>query len=255
MTEKPLILITNDDGINAPGLRKLISLVKNLGNIIVIASEHPMSAMAHAVTIQNPLRVRLLTEEPDYKEYLTTGTPVDNVKLGKHKLAGRLPDLILSGINHGSNAAVNIIYSGTMGAVLEGAIDGVPGIGFSLDDFSPHADFSHVDKFVISITKKVLQEGLPKGVCLNVNFPVNKNNEPLKGIKVCRQADARWVEEFEERQDPHGRTYYWLAGKFENGDDRHDTDEKALADNYVSVVPSHTDFTAHNYVDKLDYSL
>jgi len=255
MTEKPLILITNDDGINAPGLRKLISLVKNLGNIIVIASEHPMSAMAHAVTIQNPLRVRLLTEEPDYKEYLTTGTPVDNVKLGKHKLAGRLPDLILSGINHGSNAAVNIIYSGTMGAVLEGAIDGVPGIGFSLDDFSPHADFSHVDKFVISITKKVLQEGLPKGVCLNVNFPVNKNNEPLKGIKVCRQADARWGEEFEERQDPHGRTYYWLAGKFENGDDRHDTDEKALADNYVSVVPSHTDFTAHNYVDKLDYSL
>jgi len=255
MTEKPLILITNDDGINAPGLRKLISLVKNLGNIIVIASEHPMSAMAHAVTIQNPLRVRLLTEEPDYKEYLTTGTPVDNVKLGKHKLAGRLPDLILSGINHGSNAAINIIYSGTMGAVLEGAIDGVPGIGFSLDDFSPHADFSHVDKFVISITKKVLQEGLPKGVCLNVNFPVNKNNEPLKGIKVCRQADARWVEEFEERQDPHGRTYYWLAGKFENGDDRHDTDEKALADNYVSVVPSHTDFTAHNYVDKLDYSL
>ena len=255
MTEKPLILITNDDGINAPGLRKLISLVKNLGNIIVIASEHPMSAMSHAVTIQNPLRVRLLTEEPDYKEYLTTGTPVDNVKLGKHKLAGRLPDLILSGINHGSNAAINIIYSGTMGAVLEGAIDGVPGIGFSLDDFSPHADFSHVDKFVISITKKVLQEGLPKGVCLNVNFPVNKNNEPLKGIKVCRQADARWVEEFEERQDPHGRTYYWLAGKFENGDDRHDTDEKALADNYVSVVPSHTDFTAHNYVDKLDYSL
>ncbi len=254
MTKKPLILITNDDGINAPGLRKLISLVKNLGEIIVIASEHPMSGMAHAVTIQNPLRVRLLTEEANYKEYLTTGTPVDNVKLGKHRLAGRLPDLILSGINHGSNAAVNIIYSGTMGAVLEGAIDRVPGIGFSLDDFSPHADFSHVDKFVIAITKKVLSEGLPKGVCLNVNFPV-KSSEPLKGIKVCRQADARWVEEFEERQDPHGRTYYWLAGRFENGDDRHDTDEKALADNYVSVVPSHTDFTAHDYIDKLDYSL
>ena len=253
MTKKPLILITNDDGINAPGLRKLISLVRSLGEIIVIASEHPMSGMAHAVTIQNPLRVRLLTEEPDYKEYLTTGTPVDNVKLGKHKLARRLPDLILSGINHGSNAAVNIIYSGTMGAVLEGAIDRVPGIGFSLDDFSPHADFSHVDKFVISITKKVLSDGLPKGVCLNVNFPI-KSSESLKGIKVCRQADARWVEEFEERKDPHGRTYYWLAGKFENGDDRHDTDEKALANNYVSVVPSHTDFTAHDYVDKLDYT-
>lgn len=254
MTKKPLILITNDDGNNAPGLRKLISLVKDLGDIIVIASEHPMSGMAHAVTIQNPLRVRLIKEEPGYKEYLTTGTPVDNVKLGKHKLAGRLPDLILSGINHGSNAAVNIIYSGTMGAVLEGAIDKVPGIGFSLNDFNHNADFSHVDNYVISITKKVLRDGLPAGICLNVNFPV-KSSEALKGIKVCRQADARWVEEFEERTDPYGRTYYWLAGRFENGDDRHDTDERAMADNYVSVVPSHTDFTAHDYVNKLDFSL
>lgn len=254
MTKKPLILITNDDGINAPGLRKLISLVEGLGDIIVIASEHPMSGMSHAVTIQNPLRVKLIKEEADYKEYLTTGTPVDNVKLGKHKLAHRLPDLILSGINHGSNAAVNIIYSGTMGAVLEGAIDRIPGIGFSLNDFSPHADFSHVDNYVISITKKVLSDGLPTGVCLNVNFPV-KTNKPLKGIKVCRQADARWVEEFEERTDPYGRTYYWLAGRFENGDNRNDTDEKALADNYVSVVPSHTDFTAHDHINKLDFTL
>ena len=254
MTKKPLILITNDDGINAPGLRKLISLVKNLGDIIVIASEFPMSGMAHAVTIQNPLRVRLLVDEPNYKEYLTTGTPVDNVKLGKHKLAGRLPDLILSGINHGSNAAINIIYSGTMGAALEGLIDGIPSIGFSLDDFSPLADFSHVDKYVISITQQVINEALPKGICLNVNFPMI-SNEPLKGIKVCRQADARWVEEFEERQDPHGRTYYWLAGRFENGDKRDDTDEKALSNNYVSVVPSHTDFTAHSHIENLNFEL
>ncbi len=253
MAKKPLILITNDDGINAPGLRKLISLVKNLGEIIVIASEQSMSGMAHAVTIQNPLRVKLVTEEPDYKEYLTTCTPVDTVKLGKHKLVGRMPDLVLSGINHGSNAAVNIIYSGTMGAVLEGAIDNIPGIGFSLNDYSHHADFSHVDDYVISITKKVLNDGLPKGICLNVNFPII-NNGPLKGIKVCRQADARWVEEFDERRDPHGRTYYWLAGRFENGDYRDDTDEKALADNYVSVVPSHTDFTAHEHINKLDFS-
>ena len=252
MANKPLILITNDDGINAPGLRKLISLVKHLGEIVVIASEHPMSGMAHAVTIINPLRVRLIAEELNYREYLTTGTPVDNVKLGKHKLAGRLPDLVLSGINHGSNAAINIIYSGTMGAVLEGLIDRIPGIGFSLDDFSPHADFSHVDEYVVSITKKVLKDGLPKGVCLNVNFPV-KNNEPLRGVKVCRQADARWVEEFEERTDPHGRTYYWLAGRFENGDIRNDTDEKALADNYVSVVPSQTDFTAHDHVSSIKF--
>ena len=139
-----------------------------------------------------------------------------------------------------------------MGAVLEGLIDRIPGIGFSLDDFSPHADFSHVDEYVVSITKKVLKDGLPKGVCLNVNFPV-KNNEPLRGVKVCRQADARWVEEFEERTDPHGRTYYWLAGRFENGDIRNDTDEKALADNYVSVVPSQTDFTAHDHVSSIKF--
>ncbi len=251
--KKPLILITNDDGIVAPGLRKLISLVEHLGDIIVIASEHTMSGMAHAVTIQNPLRVRLITEKPGYREYLTSGTPVDNVKLGKQKLAGRMPDLILSGINHGSNSAINIIYSGTMGAVLEGAIDKIPSIGFSLDDYSPNADFSHTDEYVLSITKHVIDKGLPDGVCLNVNFP-KITDEPIKGIKVCRQADARWVEEFEERKDPHGRTYYWLAGRYENGDIRNDTDEKALAANYVSVVPSHTDFTAHEYVDKIQFT-
>ena len=254
MKKKPRILITNDDGIAAPGLRKLISLVENMGEIIVIGSEYAMSGMAHAVTIQNPLRVKLVTEKPDYKEYLTTGTPADNIKLGKHRLSGGLPDLILSGINHGSNAAINIIYSGTMGAVLEGAIDGIPSIGFSLDDYSHDADFSHLDEYIIAIIKKVLNDGLPKEICLNVNFP-KISDKPIKGIKVCRQADARWVEEFEERKDPHGRPYFWLAGRYENGDDRSDTDEKALADNYVSVVPSHTDFTAHKYVDKLKFSL
>ncbi len=254
MTKKPRILITNDDGIGAPGLRKLISLVENMGEIIVIGSEYAMSGMAHAVTIQDPLRVKLITERPDYKEYLTTGTPADNIKLGKHRLSEGLPDLILSGINHGSNAAINIIYSGTMGAVLEGAIDGIPSIGFSLDDYNHDADFSHVDKYILAIIKKVLVDGLPKGICLNVNFP-KISDEAIKGIKVCRQADARWVEEFEERKDPHGRPYFWLAGRYENGDNRNDTDEKALADNYVSVVPSHTDFTAHKYVDKLNFSL
>ena len=253
MANKPLILITNDDGINAPGLRKLISIVKDLGEIVVIASDKSMSGMAHAVTIQTPIRVRLEKEEDNYKEYLTTGTPVDNVKLGKHKLCGRLPDLILSGINHGSNASINIIYSGTMGAVLEGVIDGVPGIGFSLMDFSNDADFSHVDDSVRNIVTKVLHDGLPSGVCLNVNFPIN-NGVPLKGIKVCKQANARWVEDFEERKDPHGRIYYWLAGRFEDGDGRENTDEKALAENYVSIVPSHTDFTAHEHLDKLNFS-
>ena len=254
MSKKPLILITNDDGVDAPGLRKLISVVKPLGDLIVISSDTTMSGMAHAVTIQTPIRVKKLAEEPGYVEYVSTGTPVDNVKLGKHKLSGRLPDLVLSGINHGSNASINIIYSGTMGAALEAAIDKIPAIGFSLLDYSLDADFSHVDETLLAITKRVLETGMPEGVCLNVNFP-KKSDESIKGIKVCRQAEARWVEEFEERKDPYGRSYYWLAGRFENGDGRPDTDEKALADNYVSVVPSHIDFTSHNSLNKFNFEM
>lgn len=252
MKNKPLILVTNDDGIQAKGLRKLIGLMRDLGDLVVIASEHPMSGMGHAVTIQTPLRPRLLKQEEGYQEYITNGTPVDNVKLGKHSLLDRWPDLVVSGINHGSNAAINIIYSGTMGAVLEACIDKIPAIGFSLRDFSPNADFSHLDQFIRQITTKVLNDGLPDGVSLNVNFP-KISEEPLKGIKVCRQAEARWVEEFEERKDPYGRKYYWLGGTFENGDLRANTDEKALDENYVSVVPVNYDFTAHDYVEKLTF--
>jgi 5'-nucleotidase len=251
MSNKPTILVTNDDGINAKGLRKLISLVKPLGNIIVISSENTMSGMAHAVTMHHPLKVKLVHKEENYQEYVTNGTPVDNVKLGKHQICDKLPDLIVSGINHGSNASINIIYSGTMGAALEGAIDNVPSIGFSLLDYSHDADFSHVDNAVVKLVNEVLEKGLPDGVCLNVNIP-RISEEPLKGIKVCRQANTRWIEEFDERQDPHGRTYYWLAGRFENGDDRQDTDEKALAKNYISVVPSKVDFTSHEHVEILD---
>ncbi len=253
MINKPLILITNDDGYAARGLLKLIELMRPLGNIAVISSEQPMSGMSHAVTTKVPLMPRLIQEEKGFTEWITNGTPVDNVKLGKHTLLERKPDLIVSGINHGSNAAINIIYSGTMGAALEGAIDGIPGIGFSVDDFSAHADFSHVDKEILVITRKVLEEGLPAGVCLNVNFP-KKSEQPVKGIKVVRQARARWVENFEKRIDPFGRTYYWIGGSFENGDPRKDTDEQAMADNYVAVVPVKIDFTDHQLVDKLKFN-
>jgi 5'-nucleotidase len=252
MKNKPLILVTNDDGIQAKGLRKLIALMRPLGDVVVIASEHPMSGMGHAVTIQTPLRSNLLDEEDGYQEFVTNGTPVDNIKLGKHSLLDRWPDLVVSGINHGSNSAINIIYSGTMGAVLEASIDHIPAIGFSLLDFHPDADFSHLDKYIEQITLKVLREGLPKGVSLNVNFP-KISEEPLKGIKVCRQAEARWVEEFEERVDPFRRKYYWMGGRFENGDGRSNTDEKALAENYISVVPVQYDFTAHDYIEKLSF--
>lgn len=252
MKNKPLILVTNDDGIQAKGLRKLIGLMRKLGEVVVIASEHPMSGMSHAVTIETPLRSRLITEEVDYKEYQTNGTPVDNVKMGKHTILERSPDLVVSGINHGSNSAINIIYSGTMGAALEASIDHIPSIGFSLLDYHPDADFDHLDQFITNITNKVLNEGLPNGVCLNVNFPKRSEN-PIKGIKVCRQAEARWVEEFEEREDPFRKKYYWLGGRFENGDMRSNTDEKALSENYVSVVPVNFDFTAHDYIEKLNF--
>ena len=252
MNKKPLILITNDDGIKAPGLRRLIEIMRPLGEIAVIASEHVMSGMAHAVTIQTPLMPRLIKEEEGYKEFRTNGTPTDNVKLGKHKLLNQTPDLVVSGINHGSNASINIIYSGTMAAVLEASIDGIPSIGFSLLDYMPDADFSHVEEWVLKITKQVLEDGLPEGVCLNVNIP-RISKKPINGIKVCRQAKARWVEEFEERKDPYGRTYYWLGGRFVNGDDGIETDERALADNYVSVVPVTFDFTAHEMVGKMKF--
>ena len=252
MTDKPLILVTNDDGAYAKGLAKLIELMMPLGEVVVIASEQSMSGMSHAVTVKMPLLPRLVKQEKDFTMWITNGTPVDNVKLGKHTLLSRKPDLVVSGINHGSNAAINIIYSGTMGAVLEGAIDGIPGIGFSLDDYSQDADFSHTGEYILKITRKVLKEKLPEGVCLNVNIP-KKSEEPVKGIKTVKQAKARWVEDFEKRKDPFGRNYYWIGGEFINGDSRKDTDEYALSENYVAVVPVTIDFTAHELVDKLKF--
>ncbi|PKP32195.1 MAG: 5'/3'-nucleotidase SurE [Bacteroidetes bacterium HGW-Bacteroidetes-16] len=251
---RPTILISNDDGAGAVGLRKLILIMRKLGDVVAIVSENPMSGMGHAVTMQQPLRARLVSEEKGYKEYITNGTPVDNIKLGKHLLLKKAPDLVVSGINHGSNAAINVIYSGTMGAVLEASIDGIPAIGFSLDDYSSNACFDHTDKYIEAITRKVLKEGLPKGISLNVNLPAYSEKGP-QGIKVCRQAQARWIEAFEERFDPYGRTYYWMGGRFENGDGRQDTDQKALADNFVAVVPTQFDFTAHQYVNELNFSL
>ncbi len=252
MQKKPLILITNDDSIHAKGLRKLIRIMRQYGDVVVISSEQVMSGMSHAVTIKSPLMPRLIHEEEGFREFLTNGTPVDNVKLGKNALLEQKPDLVVSGINHGSNAAINIVYSGTMAAAMEGAIDGIPSIGFSLDDYDNDADFSHVDPFVEAITQKVLRHGLPDGVCLNVNIP-KKSDVPVKGIKVVRQARARWVEDFDKRVDPFGRDYYWIGGTFVNGDPRPDTDEKALADNYVAVVPVQLDFTATQLLEKLQF--
>ncbi len=248
--KKPLILVTNDDGIHAPGLRFLIDTIRPLGDVLVVAPDKPQSAMGHAVTIQIPLRLHQLAEENGYREFSCNGTPADCVKLGEKVIIRGKPDLIVSGINHGSNASINVLYSGTMAAVIEGAMENVPSIGFSLNDYSHAADFSHCGTLITSIASKVLKNGLPDGVCLNVNFPAI-NGAPFKGIKVTKQAKAFWDENFDERKDPHKRDYYWLRGEFVNLEQDEDNDHWAINNNFVSVVPIQIDLTAHHMIDTI----
>lgn len=248
---RPQILITNDDGYQAPGIKKLTTLMQGLGDVTVVAPEDPMSGAGHAITVRHPLRLRKQHEEKGLAIWSCAGTPVDCVKLGERVVMRQKPDLVVSGINHGSNAAINIIYSGTMAAALESTISGVPSIGFSLCDYNHSANFSHVDKYIIRITKEVLEHGLPKHTCLNVNIPA-MNGEAINGMKVCEQAHARWVEEFDERKDPADRAYYWLTGRFELLDDREETDERALRDNFVSIVPVQYDFTARHAMEHIN---
>ena len=250
--KKPLILVTNDDGITAPGIRALIEVMKQLGDVVVVAPDSPQSGMGHAITISNTLfcdPVRL-KENLKHKEFSCSGTPADCVKIATQEILHRKPDLCVSGINHGSNSSINVIYSGTMSAAVEAGIEGIPAIGFSLLDYSLTADFEPTKKFVKKITKEVLKNGLPKGVVLNVNLPKLREAE-IKGIKVCRQATARWEEEFDKRTNPQGRDYYWLTGKFVNEDEGQDSDEYALSQGYVSVVPVQFDLTAHQFLRDL----
>ena len=250
MNSKPTILVVNDDGITAPGIRVLAHLMQELGNVVVVAPDSPQSAMGHAITISKPLRLEKVQVYDDITEtYQCSGTPVDCVKLAVNKILHRKPDLCVSGINHGSNSSINVIYSGTMSAAMEGAIEGIPSIGFSHASFSMDADFEPVKKYVLALAKQVLANGLPPSVLLNVNFPDKKE---LKGIKVCRQAVAKWEEEFDERLDPHRRKYYWLTGKFVLQDTGEDTDEWALANDYASIVPVQFDFTAHHAIAQLN---
>jgi 5'-nucleotidase len=254
--KRPLILVTNDDGISAPGLRNLIRIMNDFGDVFVVAPDGPQSGMGHAITIEATIRCdKIIIEEGPQIEYSCSGTPVDCVKLAVNQLLNRKPDLCVSGINHGSNSSINVIYSGTMSAAVEGALEGIPSIGFSLLDFSHNADFSEAEKYIRKITKSVLKNGIDSGVCLNVNIPKHIDGEFIQGIKVCRQANANWEEEFEERKDPKGRTYYWLTGKFVNYDKGTDTDEWALSNHYVSVVPVQFDVTAHHSISKLNKTI
>ena len=247
---KPNILVVNDDGITAPGIKNLIDVMKELGNVVVVAPDGPQSGMGHAITIGKPLRFDRVDLYEGVEMYKCSGTPVDCVKLAVNKIfKGKKPDLCVSGINHGLNNSINVIYSGTMSAAVEGAIEGIPSIGFSLDDFSEGADFSHCKKIIKSISEEVLKHGLPQATLLNVNFP---KGAELKGIKICRQANAKWAEEFDERKDPYERPYYWLTGIFQNNDKGEDTDVWALENGFVSVVPVQFDLTAHHAIPILN---
>ncbi|WP_400262162.1 5'/3'-nucleotidase SurE [Sphingobacterium sp. SG20118] len=248
--KKPTILVVNDDGITAPGIKVLIEEMQKIGHVVVVAPDSPQSGMGHAITIGRPLRLDRIDLYEGVEMYKCSGTPVDCVKLAVNKIfKGRKPDVCVSGINHGLNHSINVLYSGTMSAAVEGAIEGIPSIGFSLDNFAYNADFSHCRPYLISITQQVLVNGLPKGSLLNVNFP---NDADIKGIKICRQAGGHYVEEFDERIDPHNRDYYWMTGKFELEDRGEDTDSFALSNGYVAIVPTQFDMTAHHVIPELN---
>jgi len=252
-SKRPLILVTNDDGITAPGIRTLIEVMNELGDVCVVAPDSPQSGMGHAITVNETLYCDRVVVDDDatQKEYSCSGTPADCVKLAVNEILKRQPDICVSGINHGSNSSINVIYSGTMSAAVEAGTQGIPAIGFSLLDYSLEADFSPVRKFVKKITEQCLANQMPKGVVLNVNFPKLPEKQ-IKGIKVCRQANAHWIENFDKRVNPLGREYFWLTGDFVNEDKGEDTDEWALANGYVSVVPVQFDLTAHHAIKDIN---
>lgn len=247
---KPLILVTNDDGITAPGIRALIKMMNEIGEVYVIAPDSPQSGMGHAITVDSTLfceKVKIDDGPQSDREWACSGTPVDCVKLGVNRILPRRPDICVSGINHGSNSSINVIYSGTMSAAVEAGVDGIPAIGFSLCDFSYSADFFAAKNYIQQIVRSAIENRMKKGMVLNVNIPKLPEQE-LKGIRVCRQAKAIWQEEYDQRKDPRGRTYFWLTGKFVNLDSGDDTDERALEEGYISVVPIQYDMTAHDYI-------
>lgn len=252
--EKPLILVTNDDGITAPGLRMLVSIMKKIGDVVVVAPDSPQSGMGHAITLDTALfskKMKIDFDQDGIDEYSCSGTPADCVKLALQEILPKRPDICVSGINHGSNSSINVIYSGTMSAAIEAGIEGIPAIGFSLCNYSWNADFEQAKDFIHTIVTQALENGIPKGTVLNVNIPKLTKKE-IKGIKICRQAKANWKEKFDKRTNPMGKDYYWLTGEFELLDKGEDTDEWALANGYISVVPTHFDLTAHHVIQELN---
>lgn len=247
---EPLILVTNDDGITSNGIRILIEVAKEFGKVVVVAPDSPQSGMGHAITIGQPLRLHQTPLFEGVESWQTSGTPVDCVKLARDKVLDRKPDICLSGINHGANHAINIIYSGTMSAAMEAAIEGIPSVGFSFLDYNFNADMSLCIPIVREVIQKMLSTPLPPHTLLNVNIPKVKP-EDYKGLKLCRQAYAKWQEEFDERTDPRGEKYYWMTGKFVNLDTENHTDVEALKQGYTSIVPVKFDLTDYEFKQQL----
>lgn len=245
---RPLIFITNDDGISAKGIKSLVEVALEFGDVLIIAPDKPQSGMGHAITVNHPLRLDASRLFPGLNAYTCTGTPVDCVKLGIYEVMHRTPDLILSGINHGENTSTNVLYSGTMSAAVEGAMENIPSIGFSLASFDADADFSGAQTIVKKVIEMALEKSFPDHVCLNVNIP-DLPSEQIKGIKLCRQAHAFWADRFDKRLDQFGKPYYWLTGEFSNEDKGEDTDLSALEQGYASIVPTQFDMTAYKSME------
>lgn len=253
MNEKPLILVTNDDGITSGGIAHLIQLMQQIGEVVVVAPDSPQSGMGHAITLEVPLRIRKVNIFEGIDAYECSGTPVDCVKLAKNVIfKDRVIDLCVSGINHGSNAAINIIYSGTMSAAMEASLEHIDSIGFSLLDHRHDATFDHADKYILQIARSVLEKKLEGGKLLNVNIP-KVSEEPIRGIRICRQGEGEWAEEFIESKDPRNKPYYWMTGQFKRQKQKEDTDLWALDHNYISIVPSSSDLTDYQQIDRLKF--
>jgi 5'-nucleotidase len=251
--ERPVILITNDDGVMAPGILSLVEAVKDLGKVVVVAPDKPQSGMGHAITIGLPLRLHPVDLFEGVEAWQCSGTPVDCVKLAVDKVLRRKPDICLSGINHGANHSINVIYSGTMSAAVEAAIESIPSAGFSLLDHSVEADFTGARKYARIVVQQMLKTKLDKHTVLNVNIPAVPA-ELIKGIRICKQAYAKYEEDFVERNDPNGKKYFWLTGEFVNFDKGKDADVWALEHNFVSVVPVQFDLTNYALKEKLEKS-
>lgn len=252
-TERPLILISNDDGYKAKGINSLVDMVRPLGDILVCAPEGPRSGYACAFSATTPLTLSLRDKQDGLQIWSSNGTPVDCVKLALSQLVDRRPALVLGGINHGDNGSVNTHYSGTMGVVMEGCMKYIPSVAFSLCDYREDADFEPMRPYVERFTRRVLEKGLPKGVCLNINFPLlAEDGSDYKGVKVCRMAYGTWCNEVTKCHHPRGYDYYWMVGHYRNDEpDADDTDNWALQHGYVAITPTRMDVTAYDCLEDL----